>query len=75
LNLPDRTALHIVRVLERVEAGQTPFLEAQVAIKQALLEERRRKATEEYLTKLRERTPVWTIFDDEPADPAAGPRR
>lgn len=79
LNLPDVHALHIVRVQERVEAGQKPFLEAQVAIRQALLEERRRKASDEYLAKLRERTPVWTIFDDEPAggpgQPGAPPRR
>jgi hypothetical protein len=65
LNLPDVQALHIVRVMERAEAGQKPFLEAQVAIKQTLLEERRRKAIDEYMAKLRERTPVWTIFDDE----------
>jgi parvulin-like peptidyl-prolyl isomerase len=81
LNMPDRQSLHIVRVLERIEAGQTPFLEAQVSIRQALLEERRKKASDEYLTKLRERTPVWTIFDDEPAADGdanarpAGPRR
>lgn len=78
LNLPDVQALHIVRVLERAEAGQKPFLEAQVAIKQALLEERRRKATDEYMAKLRERTPVWTIFDDEPdgrGPPGSGPQR
>lgn len=78
LNLPDVQTLHIVRVLERSEAGQTPFLEAQVAIKQSLLEDRRRKATDEYLAKLRERTPVWTIFDDEPGgpgQPGSAPRR
>jgi parvulin-like peptidyl-prolyl isomerase len=63
-NLADQSALHIVRVLERKNAGRTPFLEAQVGIKETLLAERQRKASDDYLAKLRDRTPVWTIFDD-----------
>ncbi len=65
-NLADQAALHIVRVVERTEAGRTPFLEAQVGIRETLMAERRTKASEEYLTKLRERTPVWTVFDEKP---------
>jgi parvulin-like peptidyl-prolyl isomerase len=61
--IEDGEALHIVRVVERTEAGRVPFLEAQVGIKEALLEERRKTAADEYLAKIRERTPVWTIFD------------
>jgi hypothetical protein len=64
--IEDETALHIVRVIERTDAGRTPFLEAQVGIKQALYEERQRKASDEYLAKLQGRTPVWTVFDDKP---------
>jgi hypothetical protein len=41
-----------------------PFLEAQVGIKATLYEERRQRQMNDYLDRLRERTPVWTIFDD-----------
>jgi hypothetical protein len=61
--IEDGEALHIVRVVERNEAGRVPFLEAQVGIKESLLEERRKAKADEYLAKIRERTPVWTIFD------------
>ncbi|MFM8735173.1 MAG: peptidylprolyl isomerase [Pirellulales bacterium] len=63
--IEDGEMLHIVRVTERTEAGRTPFIEAQVGIRETLLTERRQAATEEYLGKLRQRTPVWTIFDDQ----------
>ena len=63
INLGDQAALHIVRVLDRRAASRTPFLEAQVAIRQMLVEERQRKASAEYLAKLRDRTPVWSLFD------------
>jgi hypothetical protein len=56
--------LHIVRVVEREPAGRVPFLEAQVGIRDNLLEERRKAASDEYLAKLKARTPVWTVFDD-----------
>jgi len=61
--LEDGDSLHIVRVVERVDAGRTPFIEAQVGIKDQLVLERRKKELDDYLSKLRERTPVWTIFD------------
>lgn len=63
--IEDDSALHIIRVVERTEAGRTPFLEAQVGIKTALQEERRQRQMTEYLNRLRERTPVWTVFDGE----------
>ena len=63
--LEDESGLHIVRVVERTDAGRTSFLEAQVGIRDTLRAEKHQKAVEEYLEKVRERTPVWTIFDDE----------
>ena len=63
--LEDEMGLHIVRVTDRTEAGRTSFLDAQVEIRETLRMERHKKAVDEYLAKLRERTPVWTIFDDE----------
>lgn len=65
-NLADQGALHIVRVVERKAAGRTPFLEAQVGIRETLVADRQRKATDDYLRKLRERTPVWSVFDGDP---------
>ena len=62
--LDDGSALHIVRVIERVDAGRTPFIEAQVGIRDKLRDERRKKEMDDYLEKIRERTPVWTIFDE-----------
>lgn len=62
--IEDGEAVHIVRVVERKEAGRTSFVEAQVGIRKQLIEERRKTAADEYLAKLRARTPVWTVFDD-----------
>jgi len=64
--LEDGSALHILRVTERTDAGRTPFIEAQVGIRNQLQDERRTRQMEEYLATVRDRTPVWTIFDDEP---------
>lgn len=67
--IEDGEQLHIVRVTERKEAGRTPFTEAQVGIRETLLTERRQQATEDYLAKLRQRTPVWTVFDERGTSP------
>ena len=64
--LDDGSALHIVRVTERTDAGRVAFIEAQVEIRGKLQDERRKRQMDEYLTTVRDRTPVWTIFDDEP---------
>jgi len=64
--LDDGSALHILRVNERIDAGRTPFIEAQVGIRNQLQDERRKRQMEEYFATVRDRTPVWTIFDDEP---------
>jgi len=64
--LEDGASLHIVRVTERTDAGRTPFIEAQVGIRDTLREERRKREMDDYLATLRDRTPVWTIFDDQP---------
>jgi hypothetical protein len=72
--LDDGSALHILRVIERTDAGRTPFIEAQVGIRNQLQDERRKRQMDEYLATVRDRTPVWTIFDDEPGSgPGGGP--
>jgi parvulin-like peptidyl-prolyl isomerase len=65
--LEEDTALHIVRVVERREAGRESFVDAQVDIRRKLMLERRNREVDAYLARLRDRTPVWTIYD-EPAE-------
>jgi len=54
---------HIVRVVERHDAGRVSFVEAQVKIKEEILDQRRQKQVEAYLARLRKETPVWTAFE------------
>jgi hypothetical protein len=56
---------HIVRVLERKQAGRTPFTEAQVAIRKSLEDEQKSIALEGELIKLRATARAWTLFDGE----------
>lgn len=72
--LEEESALHIIRVTERTEAGRVPFVEAQVEIRRRLVGERKKREMETYLAKLRERTPVWTIYDAEPGGPVIAGR-
>ena len=54
---------HIVRVTAREDAKVTPFLDAQVDIREKIVKQRSEKQLREYLAKLEARTPVSTIFD------------
>jgi hypothetical protein len=67
--IEDETGFHIIRVIERQEAGQISFLEAQPEIRKAIEIQRRGAEQQKYLTELRARTKVWTIYD--PPDDAA----
>ena len=62
--LDTQQALHIVRVIERSDAGRTPFVEAQVAIRMKLRKQQQDSTRKEYLDRLKDRTPIWTVFDD-----------
>jgi hypothetical protein len=66
--LADDTGLHIVRVIERVEAGRTEFLDAQAPIRKKLRDADIERQTKEFVAKMKSRTPVWTIFDSQPGD-------
>lgn len=55
-------SFHIVRVLERQEAGRRPFTEVQGDIREKLKDERFEVALQEHLTKLRKGAKIWTIF-------------
>ena len=64
---------HIVRVLERKEAGRTPFTEAQAKIRETLEARAESDAARRASwTKLRKAARVWTIFDGELSGAAAG---
>lgn len=62
--LTDEDGFHIVRVLERKEAYQVPFVEAQDEIREKLQNEKRQQQIADYLEELRDKTYVETIFDD-----------
>ncbi len=55
-------AYHIVRVVERRQAGHTPFAEVQDAIRDALMNADFRAKTEALITKLRRETRIWTLY-------------
>lgn len=60
---------HIIRVLERTEATRTPFVDAQVQIKERILEKKRAAVFEEHLKKLRLEIPVVRYDQAGPASP------
>jgi hypothetical protein len=62
--LEDKEGFHILRVVERRDAGCTSFREAQVEIKETLQEKRMRADITKYVAKLRTQIRVWTIFDE-----------
>jgi len=65
--LEDGAQLHIIRVIERKEAGRVPFVDAQDEIEKKILNQNRQERMKEYLARLREQTPVWTVFDESPS--------
>jgi len=59
---------HIIRVIERRDAGRTPFTEAQDEIREKLAKAKRQQRFDDYLAKLREETLIWTIYDEKDKD-------
>lgn len=53
---------HIVRVLERKEAGRKPYTEVQSDIRDKLKDKRYKVEVEKYLTRLRGEARIWTVF-------------
>lgn len=62
---------HIVRVLEREEDSMKPFRDAQLEIKEKIRYQRANEAQRDYITGVRKRTQVWTIFDEEKSSQTA----
>ena len=62
--IADETGYHIVRVIERHDAGRISFHEAQQEIKEEIHKRNRRGAVDRYVAQIRENTRVWSIFND-----------
>ena len=62
--LRDERGCYIVRVIERTDAAQVPFTDAQSKIKTAIVAEKRDEQYKKYVESLRDSTPVWTIYDE-----------
>ena len=66
---------HIVRVLERKAGGRKSFEETQAEITKMLKDEKRDNQIKKYLDGLRQKTPVWTMFDDQPGGIDGPPKK
>lgn len=60
--LETEDAFYIIRVLERKEAGRTPFTDVQADIRDSLKQERFRHGVDKYLGELRGTARIWTIY-------------
>jgi parvulin-like peptidyl-prolyl isomerase len=64
--IKEPNGFHIVRITVREEVKVTPFLDAQVQIREKrdkIVKQRFEKQLQEYMAKLEARTPVTTVFD------------
>ncbi len=61
----DEDGIHIVRVVDRREAGRVPFAKVQAKIKEAIQKERFEKQVDEYLAKLSQESTVWNAFESQ----------
>ena len=61
--LEDQTGFHIVQVIEREDTRKIPFAEAQSEIREKIKKREEQRMIAEFKGKVRDRTPVWTIFD------------
>jgi parvulin-like peptidyl-prolyl isomerase len=64
--IEDERGYHIVRVLERQEAGKVPFEEVQSTIRDKVKQEKMSKQYREVAVKFRQGVTVWTAFDEDP---------
>jgi len=56
------TGFHIVRVIERREAGPTPFRDVQAKIREDLFNDRSEKAINARMTEMKKTARLWTVF-------------
>ncbi len=63
--IADDRGYHIIRVIERRDAGFIPFTEAQVDIKETIATEKRQASYKKFIADLKSRVKIWTIYDEE----------
>lgn len=73
--IEDRDGFHIVRVLEREEAGVTPLAKVQDDIRKKIQQQKVAEAEKKVLKELQRDVPVWSMFPQDvegalPLDPA-----
>jgi parvulin-like peptidyl-prolyl isomerase len=61
--LEDEQGFHIVRVLEREDAGRKSFQETQAEIKSKIRSQRFQAAVKDFLAKVKTQAKVWTLYD------------
>jgi parvulin-like peptidyl-prolyl isomerase len=61
--IEDDRGFHIVRVLERRQAGRVAFQDVQKEIKKKLLEGKQQDRIDKLLKELRDTIPIWTVYD------------
>ena len=66
--IEDQQGFHIIRVIERRDAGRVPFEEAQVEIRDKIKEQRRNDQIQDYLARITQEVKVATIFDPPASD-------
>ena len=60
--IESNNAFHIVRVVERREAGNTPFADLQDDIRKEIMNKQFQVKMKDYLDELRRTTRIWTIY-------------
>ena len=63
--ITDDVGMHIVRVLERTQARDKSFAEAQAEIRKILSKERRKTELEKFRKTVMDRTPIWTLWPND----------
>lgn len=75
--IEDENGFHIVRILDRRDAGVRPLSEVQDEIREALTEQKLKEAEKEVLERIRRDVPVWSRFpqDMKGAKPLANAKK
>ncbi len=63
--IEDSDGFHIIEVVEREPEFTVPFVKAQSEITKSLSKEMVDKQRKEFITKIREKTPIWTRWPDD----------
>jgi hypothetical protein len=65
--IEDGRGYHIIRVLERTDAGKIAFEEVQTEIRETIKQQKISAQYKAIAQKIKSSSKVWTVFDDDPA--------